>query len=196
MSFVTYNIIIKTYYKGEMNMSIGKNIKERREKLGLTQLQLVEKAKKYVSDLEKEGIESAKGFDQAMLSKWENEEINPSIEKIRLLADLLDIRIDYLLDKEQKDNIVEIFYNEGLELAKEYYKGSKSMSLKLYNVIKLKNPDKIILLLLELFVVSSKGMPEEMSQIILEFIIDEDFKKFENYIYSFIMGFNNGVNGK
>lgn len=177
-------------------MSIGKNIKERREKLGLTQLQLVEKAKKYVSDLEKEGIESAKGFDQAMLSKWENEEINPSIEKIRLLADLLDIRIDYLLDKEQKDNIVEIFYNEGLELAKEYYKGSKSMSLKLYNVIKLKNPDKIILLLLELFVVSSKGMPEEMSQIILEFIIDEDFKKFENYIYSFIMGFNNGVNGK
>ena len=57
MSFVTYNIIIKTYYKGEMNMSIGKNIKERREKLGLTQLQLVEKAKKYVSDLEKEGIE-------------------------------------------------------------------------------------------------------------------------------------------
>lgn len=175
-------------------MNIGKNIKERREKLGLTQLQLVERAKEYVCNLEKEGITIEKGFDQAMLSKWENGEKKPNIDKVRLLSTLLNISMGELLDGEQQNDIIKIFYDEGFELARKYYKGSNSMNLKLHNAVKLQNSNQLIILLLEMFVASSKEMPTEMSQIILEYIQDHNFKKFEVYIYSFQMGFHNGVN--
>ena len=56
---------------------LGKSIKEKRIKLGLTQLQVAEKAK----------------IQNATLSKIENGKLNPSIQQIEKLSLILNLNI-------------------------------------------------------------------------------------------------------
>lgn len=64
-----------------MTKTIGDRIKEKRKELGLTQLELAEKL----------------NITDRAVSKWEQNEGNPDISLLPLLAELFDVSLDYLM---------------------------------------------------------------------------------------------------
>ena len=118
-------------YVGDDKM-LGDNIKKIRNEIGLTQNELVLKAK--------ELKENSSTFTQAQLSKWEKNEIMPSEENIKLLSEILNCSIDDL-KKENNDNVDYMkIYEEALELGKNF-KASEIKSL-LYKTTDDKNDIK------------------------------------------------------
>lgn len=63
-------------------MGIGNNIKEQRNKLGLTQKDIAEKL----------------NVTAQAVSRWENEEVEPSIDTLKQLSSLFNISLDVFLD--------------------------------------------------------------------------------------------------
>ncbi|MDE7094898.1 MAG: helix-turn-helix domain-containing protein, partial [Anaeroplasmataceae bacterium] len=70
-----------------MFMGIGNNIKEQRVKLGYTQREVAEKL--FVTT-------------QAV-SRWENNETEPSVDTIKALADLFSVSVEVLLGTKNND---------------------------------------------------------------------------------------------
>ena len=66
-----------------------KNLKNLRLARGLTQL----------------AVQMSTGIDQALLSKYENDERLPTTENLIILADFYGTSIDYLLDRTDKANL-------------------------------------------------------------------------------------------
>ncbi|MBU5486984.1 helix-turn-helix domain-containing protein [Clostridium sp. MSJ-8] len=64
----------------------GTIIKELREKTGLTMDEMADRLKSY-------GVNPSK----SMISRWENDKAEPSMEYARILARFFDISLDYLL---------------------------------------------------------------------------------------------------
>lgn len=74
-----------------MAKTIGDRIKEKRKELGLTQLELANKI----------------GVTDRAVSKWEQNEGNPDISILPVLADLFDVSLDYLMTgKNAEEKIV------------------------------------------------------------------------------------------
>lgn len=65
-------------------MEIGKNIKEQRTKLGLTQKDVVDKL----------------NVTAQAVSRWENEDVEPSIDTLKQLSSLFNVSLDEFLNKD------------------------------------------------------------------------------------------------
>ena len=63
-------------------MTLGEKIKEARKQCGLTQEQLAEKM----------------ALSRSAIAKWESNTGLPDVDNLKLLAQLLNVSIDYLLD--------------------------------------------------------------------------------------------------
>ena len=70
-------------------MSIGQNIKKYRKEKGYTQI----------------AVQMHTGIEQALLSKFENEERIPPTETLIRLADFYDVSIDYILCRTNKSEV-------------------------------------------------------------------------------------------
>ena len=72
----------------DMKQTIADNITELRKKLHLTQAELAEKM----------------GYTDKAISKWERAESIPDIVTLKEFADLCGVTLDYLVEKEHKEN--------------------------------------------------------------------------------------------
>jgi len=73
-------------------MTFGEKLKEARKKAGLTQVQLAEKM----------------NVSRSAVAKWENSNGMPDIENMKLLAQLLNVSIDYLLKDDSTIDFTEV----------------------------------------------------------------------------------------
>ncbi|WP_271725642.1 helix-turn-helix domain-containing protein [Bacillus paralicheniformis] len=81
-----------------MGKGIGKKIRELRDKEKLSQSELAERMnKKFKTNLNK-----------GMISKWENELGDPSLESARYLALFFNVSLDYLIGHEVKQEPITI----------------------------------------------------------------------------------------
>ena len=91
-----------------MAMTIGEKIKSARKQCGLSQEQLSEKL----------------GVSRSAVAKWESDKGLPDIENIQIIAKLLNVSLDYLLDKDE--NIDVSVVREEINLENYNYKPSFS----------------------------------------------------------------------
>lgn len=87
-------------------MTLGEKLKEARKQAGLTQEQLSEKL----------------GVSRSAVAKWETDNGIPDVDNLKLLAKLLNVSVDYLLDN--GETIDELVIREPYNLS-EYGKGGK-----------------------------------------------------------------------
>lgn len=80
-------------------MSFGHKLKGARKKAGYTQEQLAEKI----------------NVSRSAVAKWETDKGMPDIDNLKLIAQLVNVSIDYLLDEEEKITFNEI--KESIDLA-------------------------------------------------------------------------------
>lgn len=94
-------------------MGIGNKIKEYRNKANLTQKDLAYKL--HVS--------------YQAISKWENDNTEPSIESLKEMAIIFNCSVDELLDVEKKEGKIEIVEPEEKEIKKEVPKDFKKLTV-------------------------------------------------------------------
>ena len=75
-------------------MTFGEKLKEARKEAGLSQEQFAEKM----------------GVSRSAVAKWESDKGMPDVANLKVMAQLLDVSVDYLLDEDQK-----ISFNETKE---------------------------------------------------------------------------------
>lgn len=86
-------------------MTLGEKLKEARKQAGLSQEQLAEKL----------------GISRSAVAKWETDAGMPDIDNLKILSQLLDVSIDYLVDNgEELDKVV---IKEPIDLSR--YEGSR-----------------------------------------------------------------------
>lgn len=108
-------------------MTLGKKLKEARKQAGLSQEQLSGKL----------------GVSRSAVAKWETDKGLPDVDNLKILARLLNVSIDYLLDDDEV--IDELVMREPYNLS-EYGKGSRFTRKD--RVIREKYPDATIYTLL------------------------------------------------
>lgn len=180
---------------------IGENIKRRREELGLSQSQLTEKAREFKASVNKgSDISEVRCFDQAQLSRWENNERTPSLENMNLLATILNCNLEDLTDNDMKAGIYQKFYDEAYRIAhnktiKSNREEIKIQVFKLNNAMHSKNINDIVHLLLETYLICDEKI-DEIGEMIPEVLCREMDKKDNEFfmlcMYRFIMGLHNG----
>lgn len=89
-------------------MTLGEKLKEARKQAGLTQEQLSEKL----------------GVSRSAVAKWETDSGIPDVDNLKLLAKLLNVSVDYLLDN--GETIDELVIREPYNLS-EFVKGGKKI---------------------------------------------------------------------
>jgi|SRR5690625_9801 len=92
-------------------MTFGEKLKKARKEAGLTQEQLAEKL----------------NVSRSAIAKWETDKGMPDIDNLKLLSQLVDVSIDYLLDEGEKISFNEI--KEPINLD-DYVKTGKCRSKK------------------------------------------------------------------
>lgn len=90
-------------------MTLGAKLKEARKQAGLSQEKLAEKL----------------GVSRSAVAKWETDKGLPDIENLKIIAQLLNISIDYLLDENEKISLLET--KEPINLD-DYSKSGKARS--------------------------------------------------------------------
>lgn len=137
-------------------MTLGEKIKEARKKCGLSQQRLAEKM----------------SVSRSAVAKWETDKGLPDIDNLKVLAQFLNVSVDYLLDNE-KNIIEECVTRESYKLS-DYGKGSKKKKkdrvirkkypeAKIHTLLgklKLTKSEKIIDNLLGFFTDAPFGMPD------------------------------------
>ena len=73
----------KSHYSEERNMTLGEKIREARRKCGLSQEQLAEKL----------------SVSRSAITKWETDKGLPDVGNLKILARLLNVSVDHLLDE-------------------------------------------------------------------------------------------------
>lgn len=86
-------------------MTFGEKLKEARKQAGLSQEQLAEKI----------------GISRSTVAKWETGMGLPDIDNLKIISDLLDVSVDYLLDSGEA--IEQSIIKESVDISK--YKGTK-----------------------------------------------------------------------
>ena len=178
---------------------IGNKILERRKELGLSQEQLVKKAKELIL---LEGYD-IRAFNQAQLSRWESNEIKPNDSNLYLLSQLLNCTPDYFTG-EKKENMHKKFYDEAVRLTrlesdalnsvpdKELENKLKTTTAYVLEAIKKENLQETIDLFIRLILLTGKSCSTEISiaipQVLAGDLSESDFYK---YMLSFLAGLNN-----
>ena len=67
-------------------MTFGEKIKEARKAAGLSQEQFAEKM----------------SVSRSAIAKWESDKGMPDVNNLKMMAQLLDVSLDYLLDEDEK----------------------------------------------------------------------------------------------
>ncbi len=171
---------------------IGETIKNRRNKLGLTQEELVKKAREVY---ENENLqEEIKVFNQAQLSKWENGEQKPNTKNLWLLSIILETPFFEFTNQEDDNEIIKNFYNAGYCLAKKIQKDISSKIYKLLEYVKNEKMNEVNQEILELYISNNELMPEDIAVMMPIYLANKDYakEKYVSYIHSFISGLNNG----
>ena len=73
-------------YKEEFKMTFGEKLKEARKKAGLSQEQFAEKM----------------NVSRSAIAKWETDKGMPDVNNLKVMSQLLNVSIDYLLDEDEK----------------------------------------------------------------------------------------------
>lgn len=109
--------------------SLGEKLKSLRKNKKLTMEQLADSLNK---------IYNTK-INKGMISKWENNLGEPSLDNIRTLASFYTVSLDYLLDinVEEKENLVIAAHHDGEDWTQEEL--DELESFKLYVLSKRKN---------------------------------------------------------
>ncbi len=92
-------------------MTFGEKVKEARKKAGLSQEQFAEKM----------------SVSRSAVAKWESDKGLPDVNNLKVMAKLLDVSVDYLLDEDEKLTFNEI--KEPIEL-ESYEKTGKCRDKK------------------------------------------------------------------
>ena len=132
-------------------MTLGEKLKEARKQAGLSQLQLAEKL----------------NVSRSAVAKWETDKGIPDVENLKMIAKLLGVSIDYLLD--DGENLDKAVIREAIDLAAY---GSGRKKVKKDKVVRAKYPDAEICTLLA-DIILTKG--EKIVDNALGFLTDAPF---------------------
>lgn len=163
---------------------LGDNIKKLRNEMGLTQNELVLKAK------ELKGNSSV--FSQAQLSKWEKNETIPSTENIELLSTILNCSKSEL-EKENKNKVkVDLMqiYEEAFELGKNFKENEVKLLLNKILDDKKSNKDRAKCYV-DFFIKNAMPVPEFFIDIFSSFENVENDNE-DSLLTAFHIGFWNG----
>lgn len=136
-------------------MTIGEKIKNARKQCGLSQEQFAEKM----------------GVSRSAVAKWESDKGIPDVDNLRVIAKLLDVSVDYLLDNNEEIDISVIkepidltAYGQGSKkkikdrIIREKYPNAEIYTL--FGELKTKKSEKIIDNLIGFFTDAPFGIPE------------------------------------
>lgn len=98
-------------YKEEFKMTFGEKLKEARKKAGLSQEQFAEKM----------------NVSRSAIAKWETDKGMPDVNNLKVMSQLLNVSIDYLLDEDEKISFNEMKESINLD---EYEKSGKCRDKK------------------------------------------------------------------
>lgn len=171
---------------------IGEKIVKRRKELGITQEELVLKAEEYKKEESKKGLE-VQIFNQAQLSRWENNQYKPNTSNMTLLSILLNCDIEYLMDTKISNNLCELFFKEGVRISEDKELNIKENAYKLLETIRKRNMSETISNFIELILKCRKSVSLEVSGIVPQ-VLSKSLS--ENSFYNYMMCFVAGLNGK
>lgn len=141
-------------------MTLGEKLKDARKQAGLSQEQLSEKL----------------SVSRSAVAKWETDKGIPDIDNLKIISQLLDVSIDYLLDDGETKDIMVIrepyslsSYGKGNKFAKKnLVVRDKFPDAKIYSLIaekKLTKSEKIIDNILGFFTDAPFGIPDLINSI-------------------------------
>ena len=107
-------------------MTVGEKIKDARQQSGLSQEQLANKL----------------NVSRSAIAKWENNRGMPDVDNLKMISQLLNVSIDYLLDEDM--SLEKYVIKEDIDLSK--YKGRKK--IKKDQIVKEKYSDAKIMTLI------------------------------------------------
>lgn len=67
-------------------MTFGEKLRKARKEIGLSQVQLVEKI----------------NVSRSAVAKWDSDKGMPDVSNLKVMAQLLNVSVDYLLDEDEK----------------------------------------------------------------------------------------------
>ena len=161
---------------------LGDNIKNLREEKGLTQNDVVDKAK------ELKGNSST--FTQSQLSKWEKNEAIPSEENIQLLTKVFNCSIENLKNESENSDF-DIIYKEAFNLGKKFKASELDNVMYTATEIK-KNYNERITYILDFLMKNSLPIPMCFIEMLKLCQNNSNSEKLEKLYYPFIIGFWNG----
>lgn len=116
---------------------LGENIRKIRNEKGLTQNDVVLKAKELKKDSNKET------FNQSQLSKWEKNETTPSKENIELLEQIYECSLSQLPQEEMRENDSMTIYKEGFDIGCKFERKELKKTMYILSDSKREYKDKI-----------------------------------------------------
>lgn len=162
---------------------LGENIKKLREKIGLTQNQVVFKAKELKGN--------SGTFTQSQLSKWEKNETLPSDENIELLSKIFDCSKTDLKKENTNQYSWDEIYQEAFSIGKNFK--SEELQIVIYNVTDTKKSyEDGIKYLTEFLMKNAMPIPKCFVKIMALCKDNNESDEIMRMYFSFIIGFWNG----
>ncbi len=166
---------------------LGDNIKKLRNEIGLTQNELILKAK--------ELKENSSTFTQSQLSKWEKNETIPSDENIQLLSEIFNCSKEDL-EKEDNDRVDYMqIYEDAFALGKNFK--ASEIKLLLYKATDSKKDIKdIAKYYSEFFIKNAMPVPKIFIDMLSRTKNDDKKEEVWSWLTAFNIGFWNGSYNK
>ena len=162
---------------------LGENIRNLREQEGMTQNEVVSKAKKLKGD--------SGTFTQSQLSKWEKNETLPSDENIELLSKIFNCSKSDLMKENSNRYSFDEIYQEAFSIGRKFK--TNEIQAVIYNATESKkNYDDRIKYLTEFLIKSSIPIPDFFIKIMSLCNSKDVNNELERMYFSFIIGFWNG----
>lgn len=163
---------------------LGEVIKKLREESGLTQNDVVTKAK--------ELSENSVAFNQSQLSKWEKGESAPTDRNIGLLAKIFNCSKEELTQKMNKNDEIYSTYGEGVEIGKNFKTGQ--IQKVMLTTLDYKNGyEEQVQYLMDFLMKNGVPIPTCFIKILSITKENPEDDRLLGLFYSFIMGFWNGT---
>lgn len=167
-----------------MRKMLGDEIKKRRLELGMSEEELINKAKeKYKNNAEQV-------FDEDKLSKWENNELIPNANELWILCDLLEYSI-LKFTTAQKSKVETNYYANSFALVEKIgTEKTDKLIEELSDGVKNEDFSRINQTLLEVYIYNKIEIPKDMALLLSlsMFYNDEEKEEYISYINSFIKG--------
>lgn len=153
---------------------LGEKIREARINKGLTQEDVVTKAKELYGDKQKT-------FNAKQLWNWEDNRYMPNLKNLKILSEILEVSPNYLLSS---DNEIEKAYYEGFKIGnsieyKEHYQ------LDIIHITEA-NIEKRLEIIAKICSMNELAIPDIITSSISN-------TNFADILISFVMGLNNGL---